>query len=80
MPPEADVTLDAGVTACGDLVLLIARQMRDLSKGQVLHVIAYDRGAAEDIPAWCRMTHSLLLYQMIPQDAAQVSHFYIQKD
>jgi TusA-related sulfurtransferase len=79
MPPETDVTLDAGVTACGDLLLLIVRQMRTMSSGQIIHVVAYDRGAAEDVPAWCRMTGNTLLYQIVPSDAAQHSHFYICK-
>jgi tRNA 2-thiouridine synthesizing protein A len=79
MPPDADVTLDAGVTACGDLVLLIVRQMRSMASGQVLHVVAYDRGAAEDLPAWCRMTGNTIVYSSVPPDAAEQSHFYISK-
>lgn len=79
-PPKADVTLDAGITACGDLVLLIAKQVKTLEPGQVLHVVGYDRGAAEDIPAWCRMTHHLLIYTLIAANSAEPSHFYIQKN
>jgi len=77
--PNADSTLNAGATVCGDLTLLIVQQMSALSAGQVLHVIAYDRGAAEDIPALCRMRQFILLYQVIPSDPIQLSHFYIQK-
>lgn len=78
-PPNADSTLNAGMVACGDLTLLIVQQMRMLSAGQVLHVVAYDRGAAEDIPALCRMRQFSLLHQEIPSDPTQLSHFYIQK-
>ncbi len=78
-PPTDDVTLDAGITGCGDLILLIYNQVKTLQSGQVLHIVAYDRGAAEDIPAWCRMTHNRLLYQDVPKDPSQTSHFYIQK-
>lgn len=77
--PEADLTLDAGVTACGDLVLLIAGQIKTMQAGQVLHVVGYDRGAAEDIPAWCRMTRNTLLFVSVTKEAQQPSHFYIRK-
>jgi tRNA 2-thiouridine synthesizing protein A len=77
--PPADVTLDAGVTMCGDLILMIAQHIKGLAPSQVLHVVGYDRGAAEDIPAWCRMTRHTLLYQSISPDPKQPSHFYIQK-
>jgi tRNA 2-thiouridine synthesizing protein A len=77
--PTAHTVLDAGATACGDLILMIAQAMKALSSGQVLHVVAYDRGAGEDIPAWCRMTGNTLAHQAIPADRSQVSHFYIQK-
>ena len=79
LPPEADATLDAGVTACGDLIQLIIRQIKTLHPQQVLHVVGYDPGAAQDVPAWCRMTQNTLLYQSISETASQPSHFYIQK-
>jgi TusA-related sulfurtransferase len=78
-PPTADRVLDAGTTACGDLILLIAQQMKTLQPAQVLHVVGYDRGAAEDIPAWCRMTHNRLVFQLLSSETSQPSHFYIQK-
>ncbi len=78
-PPAADVILDAGQTACGDLILLISKQIKSLGSRQVLHVVGYDRGAAEDIPAWCRMTQNNLLYQAISEDPSEPSHFYIKR-
>ncbi|MEO8391358.1 MAG: sulfurtransferase TusA family protein [Chloroflexota bacterium] len=77
--PIADVVLDAGRTACGDLVLLIFQQMKTMDVGCVLHVVAYDRGALEDIPAWCRMTHNMLVHKVASKDSSESSHFYIQK-
>lgn len=77
--PPADDILDAGITSCGDLVLMIAQRMKLLQPGRVLHVVGYDRGAAQDIPAWCRMTQNTLLYQDVPREVGQPSHFYIQK-
>ena len=77
--PLSDLILDAGKTSCGDLILLIVRDIKSLQAGQVLHVVGYDRGAAEDIPAWCRMTNNTLLEQIIGENSSVPAHFYIQK-
>lgn len=58
---QADVTLDAGQTGCGELTMLIFQKMKTLLSGQTLEVLAYDLAAETDIPAWCRSAgHSLL--------------------
>jgi tRNA 2-thiouridine synthesizing protein A len=77
--PTPDRVLDTGAAACGELVTHIAATMKQLSAAQVLHVVAYDRGALEDVPAWCRMTHNLLLHAEEPPDRAIPLHFYIRK-
>ena len=56
-----EVTLDAGKTACGDLIFLIFCEMKKLKSGQVLRVLAYDDAADMDIPAWCRSTGNHLI-------------------
>ena len=72
----ADVTLDAGETACGDLILLIFSEMKRLQTGQTLRVLAHDEGADMDIPAWCRSTQNILL----DSNTARVpKYFLIQK-
>lgn len=60
-PPAHAARLDAGPTACGELIALVAQQVRALEPGQDLEVVGYDPGAWEDIPAWCRMTGHRLL-------------------
>jgi tRNA 2-thiouridine synthesizing protein A len=51
---------DAGELGCGELVAHLRSRVKLLQPGQTLHLIARDAGAAEDIPAWCRVTgHSL---------------------
>jgi len=67
-----DATLDAGPTGCGELLVLIHRQMRALAPGQVLYVQAHDPGAREDVPAWCRLTGHHLL-------AAGAGRYWIRK-
>lgn len=73
---QADVTLDAGETGCGELTLLIFKTMKTLCSGQTLEVMAYDLAAETDIPAWCRMTGNPLLAQ---NTESRPKRFLIQK-
>ena len=52
---------DAGDMSCGDLVLELRNQMRELSAGDVLQVRATDPGAPADLPAWARVTGNTLV-------------------
>lgn len=73
--PPAHRRLDAGESACGELLVLLFLELRGMREGEVLHVVGYDRGAPQDIPAWCRMTgHSLLAIR-----GSHPAHFFIQK-
>ena len=59
-----DTEWDAGEMGCGDLVLELRARLRSMKAGQVLKVSAKDPGAAEDLPAWCRMTgHTLVAFR-----------------
>jgi len=73
----ADHKLDAIGLACGDLVLKIFNEMKKVEPKKVLHVIAYDLGAIEDIPAWCRMQGHELLH--MKETELLKTHFYIKK-
>lgn len=75
----ADERLDAGETACGDLIMHIFQQMKAFAPGQVLEVFAHDPGAPIDIPAWCRQTGNRLLYHALPDTKGLPMKFYIQK-
>lgn len=58
---SADETWDAGDLSCGDLVLALRNRLRTSAPGTRLLLIARDRGATEDLPAWCRLTgHGLV--------------------
>ncbi|HHC09538.1 MAG TPA: sulfurtransferase TusA family protein [Actinobacteria bacterium] len=48
----ADVTVDARNLQCPMPVLKISQAMKDLSPGQSVELVATDRGALSDIPAW----------------------------
>lgn len=72
-----DHTLDAVGLACGDLVLAVFNKMKQVSVNEILEVIAYDLGAIEDIPAWCRMQGHQLLH--IEECELIKTHFIIKK-
>jgi tRNA 2-thiouridine synthesizing protein A len=73
---QADASLDAGKSGCGELVMLVFQKMRPLAPGQTLLVIAYDEAAEVDLAAWCRSTGNLLLKQ---DTSNQRKSFWIQK-
>jgi tRNA 2-thiouridine synthesizing protein A len=60
--PAADERWDAGDMSCGELVLELKLRLTGLAPGSVLAVRATDAGAAQDLPAWCRLAgHRLVL-------------------
>jgi tRNA 2-thiouridine synthesizing protein A len=62
--PPVDDRFDAGEMGCGELIIKLKVRMQRLQPSQVLHLIALDNGAIEDLPAWCRMTgHQLKMSQ-----------------
>ena len=58
---KEDRLLDATGLACPMPVVKAGQAMRGLSPGQVLRIIATDRGSLADIPAWAEDTGNELL-------------------
>lgn len=58
---KADRLFDASGLSCPMPVVKAAKEMKALSAGQVLKLIATDRGALADIPAWVEDTGNHLL-------------------
>jgi len=57
----SDARWDAGALGCGELVFDLFVRMNALAPGAVLHLIATDTGAIEDLPAWCGLSgHALV--------------------
>lgn len=71
-PSDVRDDWDAGDMGCGELILGLRLRMRRLRAGEVLHVIALDPGAREDLPAWCRMTGYVLA-------GAEHPHYWIRQ-
>jgi tRNA 2-thiouridine synthesizing protein A len=71
-----DVEADLEKLSCGDLVINLSRTVKAMQDGQVLKLRSLDPGAANDIPAWCRMTKNELL---AGPGGADKSIYYIRK-
>ena len=56
MPIKADVTLDCVGLYCPMPIVQTAMKMREMAPGQVLEILADDKGIQADIPAWCAST------------------------
>lgn len=70
--PPADDYWNAGQMGCGELVMKLKHRMDVLAPGAVLHLVALDPGAVEDLPAWCGLTgHGLVAFTP--------PHFFIQR-
>jgi tRNA 2-thiouridine synthesizing protein A len=58
---KEDRLLDASGLSCPMPVVKAAKEMKTLQPGQVLKIVATDRGSLADIPAWAEDTgHELL--------------------
>ena len=71
-----DVLVDARELMCPMPVMAATKAMRRMEEGQVLKVMATDRGALSDIPAWADSTGNVLI------DSGEVDGdlvFYIRK-
>jgi tRNA 2-thiouridine synthesizing protein A len=58
---QADRTLDARGLLCPMPVVKAAKEMKTLEPGQVLKLLATDRGSIADVPAWAADTGNDLL-------------------
>jgi tRNA 2-thiouridine synthesizing protein A len=71
-----DLIYDAGPTGCGELIMNLFLMVKKMERGQIIEVTSYDKGAREDIPAWCRLQNHKLLER---KDLGEVSYYYIAK-
>jgi tRNA 2-thiouridine synthesizing protein A len=72
----ADRTLDAQGLLCPMPVVKAAKEMKTLEPGQVLMILATDRGSLADFPAWAEDTGNDLLEH---SEANGVFKFFIRK-
>ena len=72
----ADTIIDARNLQCPMPVVKTAMAIKDMQSGQTLELIATDRGALSDIPAWARDTGNSLKEQF---EENSEYHFIIEK-
>jgi tRNA 2-thiouridine synthesizing protein A len=53
---KADQTLDCVGLYCPMPIIKTAQKMKELKPGEVLEIIADDRGIKKDMPAWAQAT------------------------
>jgi TusA-related sulfurtransferase len=61
MQVQVDKILDARGLLCPMPVVKAAKEMKTLEPGQVLKLLATDRGSIADVPAWAEDTGNELL-------------------
>lgn len=69
-------TLDAKGLACPMPIVRTKKAMDTINSGEVLEVLATDKGALSDIPAWAKSGGHTIVEQKAEED---VLYFYIQK-
>lgn len=69
-------TLDAKGLVCPMPIVRTKKAIDTINSGEVLEVLATDKGALSDIPAWAKSGGHTLLEQKTEED---VLYFYIQK-
>jgi len=73
---KADATLDCFGVLCPMPIIQTAKKMKELRPGQVLEVIATDRGIRDDMPAWCRTTGQEFLGM---EEDGEIIRVYVKK-
>jgi tRNA 2-thiouridine synthesizing protein A len=73
---QEDRTLDARGLQCPMPIVKLGKEMKSLSDGQILKILATDRGAIADFPAWAEdCGHQLLEWR----DEGGVLVFFVRK-
>jgi tRNA 2-thiouridine synthesizing protein A len=53
---QADKSIDCFGLMCPMPIIKTAQAVKELKIGQVLEVVATDKGIKQDMPAWCKTT------------------------
>ena len=73
---KADQTLDCVGLYCPMPIAKTATKMKQLKVGEILEVVADDKGIKKDMPAWCKTTgHECL---SIEENDGEI-HVYVRK-
>lgn len=75
-PEQIHASLDARGLLCPMPVVKAARAIQPLQSGEVLEILATDKGSCVDIPAWCGARKHELLHT---DQVDQVYRYYVRK-
>ncbi|AAZ97935.1 conserved hypothetical protein [Thiobacillus denitrificans ATCC 25259] len=70
-------TLDTSGKCCPMPIVETGRAIKALAQGEILEIIATDKGTQKDIPSWCERTGQTLL-SMTEENG--VFHYHVRKD
>ena len=73
---KADHTLDCVGLYCPMPIVKTSRKMKELKPGEVLEVVADDKGIKQDMPAWAQTTGNEFLG--IEEDGGEIK-VYVKK-
>jgi tRNA 2-thiouridine synthesizing protein A len=73
---KADETLDCVGLYCPMPIVKTSQKIKQMKSGQVLEVIADDKGIKQDMPAWCQTTGNECLSM---EDADGEIKVYVRK-
>ena len=70
-------TLDARGSACPMPIVKTSQAIKGIAVGDTLEILATDRGAVSDVPAWCTFTGNQLIEQT--EEEGPVFRFVVRK-
>jgi tRNA 2-thiouridine synthesizing protein A len=74
---KADATLDCVGLYCPMPIVKAAQKIKEMKPGEVLEVVADDKGIKKDMPAWCQTTGNECLG--IEESASGEIKVYVRK-
>jgi TusA-related sulfurtransferase len=73
---KADQTLDCVGLYCPMPIMKTAQKFKELKPGEILEVVADDKGIKQDMPAWCETTGNECLG--MEEEGSEIK-FYVKK-
>jgi len=74
---QADESLDCFGLMCPMPIIKTAQTVKKMKKGQVLEIVATDKGIKQDMPAWCKTTGNECL---AIEDQGEEIKVYVRKN
>jgi len=74
---QADETLDCFGLMCPMPIIKTAEAIKKMKIGQVLEIVATDKGIKQDMPAWCKTTGNECL---AIEDKGEEIKVYVKKN